>query len=111
MQIYWKIVLQKTCNTLYLKNGSYDWAEILGLFLTMLGLPTVKISVKSVTSIEQPSAVTGSGLRAIPPRNWENTYVRFLLGKLRKAWYFGCVPNSSRSTNWQKTWVFVDWKK
>jgi hypothetical protein len=38
----------------------------LGFFLTWLGLPTVKISAKSVTSIEQRSAGIGRGLRAMP---------------------------------------------
>jgi hypothetical protein len=45
---------------------SHFWAEILGFFLTWLGLPTVKISAKSVTSIEQRSAGIGRGLRAMP---------------------------------------------
>jgi len=34
----------------------------------MLGLPTVKISAKSVTSIEQPSTGAGRGLGAMAPR-------------------------------------------
>ncbi len=39
----------------------------MGFFLTWLGLPTVKISAKSVTSIEQRSAGIGRGLRAMSP--------------------------------------------
>jgi hypothetical protein len=34
----------------------------------MLGLPTVKISAKSVRSIEQPSTGTGRGLGAMAPK-------------------------------------------
>ncbi len=41
----------------------------------MLGLPTVKISAKSVTLIEQGSAGSGRGLGVIPPRRlrYDNT--------------------------------------
>ncbi len=35
----------------------------------MLGLPTVKISAKSVRSIEQPSTGTGRGLGAMAHRD------------------------------------------
>jgi hypothetical protein len=75
MEIYWKVVLYKVLQIyptlsylrcLYLQNGSHFWAEILGFFLTWLGLPTVKISAKSVTSIEQRSAGIGRGLGAMP---------------------------------------------
>jgi hypothetical protein len=52
---------------LYLQNGSSIDAEIFNLFLTLFGLPTVKTSAKSVTSIEQRSAGSGRGLRAMPP--------------------------------------------
>ena len=38
------------------------------LFLTSQGLCTVKISIKSVRSIEQRSVEIGRGLRAMPPR-------------------------------------------
>ena len=52
----------------HLRNGSSIWAEILDFFLNMFGLSTVKISAKSVTSIEQAFAVSGRGLRAMPPK-------------------------------------------
>ena len=47
----------------------------------MLGLPSVKISAKSVRSIEQRSAGIGRGLRAMPPRETLRQLSREILKK------------------------------
>ncbi len=75
MKIYWELLPCKVpemylipsyLECLYLENGSSFWAETFRLFLTFLGLPTVKISAKFLTLIEQAAAVIGRGLRAMP---------------------------------------------
>jgi hypothetical protein len=83
---------------LNLQNGSSVWAEMFSFCLTLLDLPTVKISTKLVTSIEQRSAGTGRGLDAMFSRRiWYWTLIYISDGKYglnsshcsaRKIFYF-----------------------